>query len=144
VTTEAAQALLEATRRKVHSQCVVCSHASQCGLGLDFQPMDDGSVRAEFRCQSCHQGYNGLLHGGIIASLLDGAMTNCLFGQGIVAVTGEMTVRFCRPVPAGADLTVRAELVEAAEPLYYMRAEIILAGQVQARATAKFMKRTSP
>jgi acyl-coenzyme A thioesterase PaaI-like protein len=35
-----------------------------------------------------------MLHGGVISSILDGTMTNCLFAHGTVAVTAELRVRF--------------------------------------------------
>lgn len=40
------------------------------------------------------QEYEGQLHGRVISSLLDAAMTHCLFHHGIEAVTGELYVRF--------------------------------------------------
>lgn len=94
VTTEPAQDLLERTRRAAHPLCVVCGQSHKCGLGLRFSLRDDGSVEARLQCREAYQGYEGVVHGGITSALLDGAMTNCLFAHGTVAVTGEMTVWF--------------------------------------------------
>ena len=79
--------------------------------------------------------------GGVIASMLDGAMTNCLFAQGIVAVTGELTVRYWKPVLIGCELQLRAWIEGQHRPLYLMRAELAQQGCVNATASAKFMER---
>jgi len=81
------------------------------------------------------------VHGGVIASMLDGTMTNCLFAQGIVAVTGELTVRYCKPVLIGCQLRLRAWIEEQHRPLYVMQAELTQEGCVKAAASAKFMER---
>ena len=143
VTTEPAQNLLERTRQAAHPLCVVCGRSHECGLGLRFSLCEDGSVEARFECGRAFQGYEGIVHGGITSALLDGAMTNCLFAHGTVAVTGEMTVRFRHPVELGRPLVVRARIVKSKTPLYVTEAEIIQEGQVKAKATGKFMDRLS-
>jgi acyl-coenzyme A thioesterase PaaI-like protein len=48
--------------------------------------------------------YTGLLHGGMTSTLLDAAMTHCLFMQGVQALTAELTVDSFHPfVPEQAD-----------------------------------------
>jgi len=81
-----------------HRQCVVCGSDHPFGLHLDFVEGDDGSVEATVECESLFQGYPGMVHGGIVSMLLDGAMTNCLFAHGQPGVTGELNVRFGYPV----------------------------------------------
>ena len=85
------------------------------------------------------QGYRGILHGGIVATLLDAAMTHCLFHQGIEAVTGDLQVRYLKQIPFNADLDIRARLVSSFSPLYKLESEITVGNQVMARAKAKFM-----
>jgi hypothetical protein len=65
-------------------------------MGFEFAIGKNGEVTAEIDCQNIHihQGYDGILHGGIIASPFDSAMVNCLFARGIVALTAEFKVRF--------------------------------------------------
>ncbi len=48
------------------------------------------------------EGYGGrLLHGGVIAAALDGAMTHCLFAEGLTAVRRELIVKYKHPVTIG-------------------------------------------
>jgi len=132
---------MERTRQAAHPLCIVCSQSAENGLGLRFSLCDDGCIQARFECQSRFQGYEGILHGGITSSLLDGAMTNCLFAHGIVAVTAEMTVRFRHPIELDVTAAIGAHIVRSQPPLHIVEAEIIQAGQLMAKATGKFMER---
>ena len=131
---------LKAVKAKVHPFCLVCSGSNPYGLALDFDVNDDGSVTASFLGHPALEGYPGRLHGGMIASLLDGAMTNCLFAHGHVAVTAELKVRYRSPVAIGCEMVVRAWMEKPHPPLYLMRAELNQGGCVKATATAKFMQ----
>lgn len=65
--------------------------------------------------QPNHQGYDGVVHGGILASVLDDAMANCLWLQGITAVTAKMSLRYREPVPVGSRLLVYGRLLQERE-----------------------------
>lgn len=123
-----------------HPFCLVCSRSNPFGLGLEFEPQEDGSVRATFIGHPGLEGYPGLLHGGMIATLLDGAMTHCLFARGCRAFTAELRVRYRKPVQVGQPLTVRARLTQSAPPLHLLEAELEQEGCVAAAARGKFME----
>lgn len=140
---EPTQEPLDQTGEHAHARCAVCMRGHQTGLRLRFTLQDDGSVEANFPCNAVFEGYRGILHGGIAAAILDGAMTNCLFAHGVVAVTAAMTVRFRSPVQVGRPLTARAWMTGAHKPLYEVRAELVQQGQVKATATGKFMEQAA-
>jgi uncharacterized protein (TIGR00369 family) len=127
--------------RNGHSRCVLCGNLNPRSLNLSFQVVGDGSVRTRFKTYAELQGYDGLLHGGVIASLLDAAMTHCLFHHGVQAVTGDLHVRFVQPVSCDVSLEIRAWVLLSYPPLYRLKAEIILEKRVMAWAEAKFMQR---
>ena len=133
-------AALEETRRRAHRHCVACGAAHPFGLHLEFVPARDGSVTAEIECRSVFEGYGGRLHGGIVATLLDAAMTHCLFAQGRTAVTGKLTVCFRHPVLVDQPVTVRAWVRRSSRPLYLLESELIQADEIKAKACAKFME----
>lgn len=132
---------LNALRAEAHPFCLVCSQSNPLGLGLKFTLDDDGSVTACFLGHPALEGFPGLLHGGVIASLLDGAMTNCLFARGLVAVTAELKVRYRHPVVIGEEITVRAWIQKSLSRLHRLQAELRQEGCVKATASAKFMPR---
>jgi acyl-coenzyme A thioesterase PaaI-like protein len=131
---------LKATRASVHPRCVVCSPANPTGLRQEYALQPDGSVESVFAGNDLFEGYSGLLHGGVIAALLDGAMTNCLFARGVAALTAELTVRYREPISARGDITARAWLTESRGQLHLLRAELRQDGRVKAIALAKFFE----
>jgi len=128
-------------RNRVHPKCVVCSSANTKGLHLHFDVADDGSVKADFQCDEAFEGYPGVLHGGVISSILDGAMGNCIFACGQAAVTIEMTTRFRHPVTTYSQATVSAKIIRTSHPLYLLEAEIAQDGEIKATAKGKFYNR---
>ena len=123
---------------QVHSKCVVCGFANGNGLHLEFDTANDGSVIATFQCDETFEGYPGMLHGGIISSILDGAMGNCMFAHGQATVTIEMTTKFRYPIVTGQEATVSARITQDSHPLYLLEAEIIQDGKVKAIAKGKY------
>jgi acyl-coenzyme A thioesterase PaaI-like protein len=97
-------------------------------------------VQAELDCDDSLQGYDGRLHGGVIAAALDGAMTHCLFELGRTAVTAELNVRYRHPVLTGRPATVRAWLERDLGPLYVLGAELVQDGVVKAASSARFLE----
>jgi len=143
VTTDERRESLLAMRSQHHRCCAVCGDLNPNGLRVVFDVCPDGAVEAEVICGEDKEGYAGHLHGGVIASLLDGAMTNCLFSHGIHALTGELTVRMLHPVRAKKPVSVRAWLEQSLKPFYCVRSELRQKGQLAARGNAKFMQKTT-
>lgn len=130
------------TRQRAHPGCVVCSKENGQGLGLDFRFSTDGIVSADFNFDAVFEGYPAMLHGGILCTILDGAMTNCLFARDCVAVTADLHVRFRHPVVTDRTARVRAWINRSTSCLYELQAEILQDGQVKTTATGKFMKQS--
>jgi acyl-coenzyme A thioesterase PaaI-like protein len=141
VAPERARAGFRSTQASAHPFCFVCSGSNPMGLALRYAPQPDGSVSAAFLGHSALEGYPGLLHGGVIAALLDGAMTNCLFALGHRALTVELKVRYHAGVAAAEETLLRAWLENGSHGLFQLRAELSQAGAIKASAAGKFMTR---
>jgi len=122
-----------------HRNCLLCGENNPHSLGLRFAARDD-VVTARCQLADPLQGYTGLLHGGIISSLLDAAMTHCLFHQGIQALTAELQVRFIAPVPIEACVDIEATLLSRRRGIFQLEATLAIEGLVHARASAKFLQ----
>ena len=138
MTIEAAHKTVADIRNLVHPKCVVCSFGNGNGLHLEFDVADDRSVTATFQCDEAFEGYPGMLHGGVISSILDGAMGHCMFARKQAAVTVEMMIRFRHTVITGHEATVLARITRFSHPLYLLEAEIIQNGEVKATAKGKY------
>jgi acyl-coenzyme A thioesterase PaaI-like protein len=138
---DSAQAHFRSIQADAHPFCFVCSGSNPMGLALRYAPQPDGSVSAAFLGHCALEGYPVLLHGGVIAAMLDGAMTNCLFALGHRAFTVELNVRYHAGVAAAEETLLRAWLEDEAHGLFQLRAELSQSGAVKASATGKFMAR---
>ena len=133
---------LTVKRPASHSHCMACG--ANADLGLHFHASGSG-IKASLQLKPEWQGYSGALHGGMTATLLDAAMTHCLFHQGIEAMTAELKIRYLAPVSCPDSIELEAHLVGQRKLVYELVAELRSAGVVKARAKAKFMpKRTPP
>lgn len=124
---------------RVHPRCVACGDDNPSGLHLKFRRIDGDAVEALFACADAYEGYSGRLHGGIIALLVDSAMTNCLFALGCAAVTAELTIRYGEPVLIHHPATIRARRLRTAHGLHYLEAEVIQQERSKVTATGTFM-----
>lgn len=131
---------LEGIRERAHGNCIVCSHSNAQGLKLKFRLCGDGSVETTFACDKQYEGYANVLHGGVISCLMDGAMTNCIFLHGFVALTAEMTIRFRQPVAVGVLASVRAWIDQSRKALHSVKAELLQDQIIKVTAHGKFME----
>ena len=123
------------------NMCFACGEDNPISLGLKFEKVGDKKVRAEFSPKDVHQGYDGIMHGGLITTLLDEAMAKVLSLNEIPALTARMSIRFKHPVPIETDLIVIAEIIKNKTGLYFTEAEVRnKEGKLFAQAEAKFMK----
>ena len=120
-----------------HASCMVCGQDNS--LGLKFSPQGD-SVIAILQAFPQWQGYSGYLHGGMISTLLDAAMTHCLFHHGIEAMTASLKVRFLEPAPCSGTLEIKATLGERRRHVYLLNAELTSSGHCLARAEGRFIR----
>lgn len=121
--------------------CFGCSDKNPIGLKLKFKMVGE-ACRTEFMAGEEHQGWNGYMHGGLIAALLDETMAWWLWLKDISIMTVEMTTRYSLGVPINTKLTVESWCEEEKkDKLFFMAANIILPdGRIAAKAKAKFMR----
>jgi len=125
---------------KYDSMCFVCGKQNPYGLKLEFQAKN-GAYETTFIPREEHQGYPGVVHGGITAAILDETTARYVWEQGIVAFTASLNVRYRKGIPIGRPVTFRSRLVKQRGRMYEMEAEAILEdGTVAAEACAKIMK----
>ncbi len=94
-----------------YQRCFVCGQRNPFGLHLVFR-LEEDSVVADFQPREEHQGFPGVIHGGIVAALLDEALgrTSLLGNNQEWTMTGRLEVRYRHYVPYGPLLRVRARL----------------------------------
>jgi uncharacterized protein (TIGR00369 family) len=124
---------------EAYRHCFGCGTENPIGLHLQFR-REDGGARAEFRPRPEHQGWDGVLHGGIVLTLLDETLAYAaMFAVG-PAVTAEIHARLRRPAPLDQTYTLFGTVAKARLGLVQAHASITdRAGQLIAEADGKFM-----
>lgn len=124
--------------------CFVCGKENPQGLRLDFA-FDEaaGTLETSWVPSEVYQGYAGVLHGGVLSTVLDEVVGKLSVLLGKPAVTAEMTVRFVKPVPTGLPLAVRGRITEESRRVLRGQAEAFLAdGTLAATARLTLVKGT--
>lgn len=123
--------------------CFGCGRLNVHGLHLELVADPDGDgVLTNFVPSARSEGYTGMVHGGIVTTVLDEVMAWSLYRQGIWAVTGQLTTRYRRPIVLGERTTARGFLVRDRGRGIEMRGEIRrdVDGLLLADATAIFVR----
>jgi len=92
-------------------QCFVCGLENPIGLKMHFYLSGHGEVTAEYTVPERYQGYPGIVHGGIVASILDEVMgrAHMLAGNpdnSRFMYTARMTIKYRQHVPIGEPLRI--------------------------------------
>lgn len=124
----------------VNDMCFACGKNNPIGLKLAFRFEGEEYV-TEFEVRPEYQGWTGLVHGGLLATVLDEVMARMLWEKDISAITGRLSVRYHKPVSAGDKLQVRGRLTKHRPPVIETSAEAVNSeGVVVAEATAVSME----
>jgi uncharacterized protein (TIGR00369 family) len=136
--------------------CFVCGVQNPFGLGLHFADDGASAVRAEFTVPERFNGYPGVVHGGIVAAILDETSGRALLARGHehknLFVTLKMEIRYRQPTPTDTPLTAVGSIVKAGASRATVHGEIRLpdgtvtaeADCVVARPPEEFAERWEP
>ena len=89
--------------------CFACGKNNDMSLRLEFE-YNDGEARCVFVPKKEHQGWKDVIHGGILATVMDEAMAKLIINDIAFGVTSNMEIRFLRPAKVGEELTVTASI----------------------------------
>ncbi len=105
-----------------YDKCFGCGKSNPIGLKLRFRN-EDGVARCEFTPEPEHQGWPGVVHGGILSTILDEAMGWTALFNGKKTVTGKLEIRFRRPARIGEPLVVEGRIARDGGRFLVVRAE---------------------
>ncbi len=118
--------------------CFVCGPDNATGLQAVFNC--DKELRQSFcrlTINESFQGWHSVVHGGVIASLLDEA---CIYAGRALAdtlVTAELSVRYRKPVPVGQEITVKGQVLEQRRKILKVKSCLELNGEIYAEAEGR-------
>ena len=93
--------------------CFICGEKNPIGLKLRLRvDPERGESAAEVTFPADFQGWAGVVHGGLVAAVLDEALIYAAGAKGIKCVTGEITVRYVKPAETGVPYALVGRFVE--------------------------------
>ncbi len=121
--------------------CFGCGGGNARGMKLAFERDDEKRrITGKFHLGAEYSGSNGILHGGIIALLLDEAMGKVSRFRDARAVTAELWVEYLKPIRADEEIHVEAfEREQKGRSLFHEGEIRDAAGSVLARGRGRFV-----
>ena len=117
--------------------CFACGLGNEHGLGLQFYEINGDELVAEYVVPEHFEGFPGIVHGGIIASMLDEMLSRAaMIGEtNRFRMTAKLEIRYRAPVPTGQLLKLRAVIEKRRGRISFTKAELRLPdGTVAAEA----------
>jgi acyl-CoA thioesterase FadM len=121
--------------------CVICGPEHPDGLRVRFRWHGD-HVQASFTPRRAHQGFHGLMSGGLLAAIFDCMHYRLSLAAGAPsAVTARIEVQYRAPIRLGQRLRLAARLVERRGRVFETQAQAIRPdGVVAAESTAVYVE----
>jgi uncharacterized protein (TIGR00369 family) len=131
---------LEPLQHGALHHCFGCGQQNKTGLRLKFFVDAERQIVCLVRVPRRFEGPPGHVHGGVIATLLDEAMSKANRQFGVLAMTRQMEVEYLKPVPLLTPLTLTAHRVSVNGRLNRCEARITdQKGAILAQANALFI-----
>jgi uncharacterized protein (TIGR00369 family) len=120
--------------------CFACGELNEHGLHMELHA-HEGHCWSQLTLDARFQGWDGIAHGGIIATLLDEVMAWSLVAQDTWGVTARMEVAYERPVPIGRPLRAEGWITDARRRVSRTAASLVdpATGQRLASAAATYV-----
>jgi len=121
--------------------CFVCGESNAIGFRLRFET-DGRMVQTRFCPRPEHNGFKNVMHGGLIATVLDEVMVwSCAVATRKFAYCAEFTVRFRSPVRPGEQLVAEGELTANRKGKIFEARGTLRdqSGRILAEATGKYL-----
>lgn len=121
--------------------CFVCGEKNPFGLKLKPSG-EDGRGTIIWTPDRRHQGFTGVVHGGLISTLLDEAMAYAAMSVGGFCATAEISVKFRKPVRTGEQVRIEAEIIENRGRMLRLRGKVLQDGEEKASGKGTFIQVT--
>ena len=118
--------------------CFACAPHNDCGLRLRF--MSDGQkIWSDWQPNKRYQGYGGVVHGGIQATLLDEVASWALYAlAGLAGLTSELRVQYLKPLNIEHVVRVTALIQEQGRRFVQVSATLLQQKEQRAHAEARY------
>lgn len=128
-----------------YSRCFGCGTESELGLRLRFCLAPNDTIVSLITVPCAYDSHPGILHGGIISTLLDEVMSKAVRIHGKPSMTRTMEIEYLRPAPSGSPLRIEGRVTRNEGRKHWTDARVLNeAGEVLAHGKALFIEVKQP
>lgn len=135
---------IKVARKQPNSiMCFACGLKNKSGIRASFYEMENDELIALFNTTDEHQGYPGIVHGGISSMILDETIGRAILVKhdDIWGYTVELNVKYIKPVPLCEEVRVAARITKDDDRFFEGTGEILLKnGEVAVTGYGKYKK----
>ncbi|MGZ3640524.1 MAG: PaaI family thioesterase [Ktedonobacterales bacterium] len=113
-----------------YQRCFACGSRNMSGLHLLFR-QEGETIVTEFTLDEHFQGFPGVAHGGILATILDETLSRTATAEGRWMMTGRLELRYRNIAPIGHPLRCTARILSSRSRILTAAGDIRLAGDPQ-------------
>ena len=130
-----------------NSICFGCGPKNE--KGLKIKSYAEGEVvKCDWKAQSHHEAFPGILNGGILGAILDchcnwtaafHIMKKLGLSNPLCTVTAEYSIKLKRPTPTNSDISMTAKIVQIDEKRAIVEADLLAEGKICATCLGTFI-----
>ncbi len=130
-----------------NSICFGCGPKNEKGLKIKSYVEGD-LVKCDWKAQSHHEAFPGMLNGGILGAILDchcnwtaafKIMKNLSLERPLCTVTADYSIKLKRPTPTSSEILLISKIVELQDKRAVVEAELFANGKVCATCKGTFV-----
>ncbi|NNC75581.1 MAG: PaaI family thioesterase [Acidimicrobiia bacterium] len=124
--------------RAEYDHCFGCGRANPLGLQLDDFRIDGSTVSVDWTPRPDYQGFDGILHGGIVAAALDEAMAwAAMLTHDVFVFTGTLDFRYASQAPLDSRYRIEASVLERRGRRLRIESKLTIEGEARPVASAR-------
>ena len=119
--------------------CFCCGEHNAQGLQLRYRYPQPGQAHTSFAIPDHFTGWKEVVHGGLLAMVLDETMAHACASKGLNGFTGQISVRFRQPVRVGTIVEAAGQILTERRRVVTAAARLTADGTTIAEAQATFV-----
>ncbi len=124
-------------------RCFACGDLNVRGIRMSLH-LEPDRAWSDLVLDPAFQGWDGIAHGGIVATILDEAMAWAIASRDAFGFTARMSIEYRRPVPVGTPIRAEGRVVGARRRVLRTEAVVLDPATGDAYATAAGVYVTAP
>ncbi len=126
--------------RREYTACFGCGSGNTTGLQLDGFTVDGAQVTAPFRPEPRFAGFEGIVHGGVLATVLDEISAwSAMLTEGVLVLTASLDIRYHKKAIVGEHFTLAGTVTERRGRRLSIEGKVLAGTEIVAHSQGVFV-----